>query len=148
WLPRLPNTLGWLHRELYDTETALRLDAESVRQGREFGSLEAEANAHVNLGHNYLILGEPVRAFEHLKEAARLLDQDVWFRWRYNLRLQAELASYWITRGDLHAAASHATASLQGAEATLSRKHLAWAHKLLGDIAVLEDRAEEGQRRY
>jgi tetratricopeptide (TPR) repeat protein len=148
WLPRLPNTLGWLHRELYDTQTALRLDAESVRQGREFGSIEAEANAHVNLGHNYLILGEPGRAFEHLKEAGRLFDQDVWFRWRYNLRLQAELANYWITRSDLHAAASHAAASLQAAEATLSRKHLSWAHKLLGDIAVLEDRVEEGQRRY
>jgi tetratricopeptide (TPR) repeat protein len=51
WLPRLPNTLGWLHRELYDLETALRLDTESVRQGREFGHPEAEANARINLGH-------------------------------------------------------------------------------------------------
>lgn len=148
WLSRLPNCLGWLHRELHDLETAVRLDAESARQGREFGVAEAEANAQVNLGHDYLVLGEPVRAFEHLQEAKQLYGQDVWFRWRYNLRLQAELASYWITRGDLKAAGSHAAAGLQGAEATRSRKYIAWAHKLLGDIAALEERVEEGQRHY
>src|SRR5262249_31310993 len=138
WLPRLPNTLGWLHRELQDLETAVRLDAESVRLGREFGITEAEANAHVNLGHDYQVLGEPARALEHFREAQRLYDKDVSFRWRYNLRLQAELASYWITRGDLKAAAAHAAAALQRAEATLSRKYIAWAHKLLGDVAALE----------
>jgi tetratricopeptide (TPR) repeat protein len=148
WLPRLPNTLGWLHRELQDLETAVRLDAESARLGREFGIAEAEANAQVNLGHNYLVLGEPARAIEHLQEAKRLYDQDVWYRWRYNLRLQAELASYWIIRGDLKVAATHAAAALQGAEATCSRKYIAWAHKLLGDIAALEERVEDGQRHY
>jgi tetratricopeptide (TPR) repeat protein len=148
FLPRLPNMLGWLHGELYDLETAVRLDAESARLGREFGAAEAEANAQVNLGHDYLELGDPACAFVHLQAAKRLFDQDVWFRWRYNLRLQAELARCWITRGDLKAAASHATASLQLAEATLSRKHLAWAHKLLGDVAVLEERVEDGQRHY
>jgi Protein kinase domain/AAA ATPase domain len=148
WLPRTPNTLGWLYRELHDLETALRLDSQSVQQGREFGSVEAEANGQINLGNDYLVLGEPARAFEHLQEARHLYDQDVWYRWRYNLRLQAELASYWITQGDLKAAAAHATTSLQGAEATLSRKYIAWAHKLLGDVAALEERMEDGQRHY
>jgi hypothetical protein len=94
------------------------------------------------------MLGEPARAFEHLQEAQHIYGQDVWFRWRYNLRLQAELASYWIARGDLKTAAAHAAASLQGAEATRSRKHLAWAHKLQGDIAALEERVLDGQRHY
>jgi tetratricopeptide (TPR) repeat protein len=148
YLSRLPNTLGWLHRELLDVDTAMSLDAESVRQGREFGVAEAEANAHVNLGHNYLELGEPARAFEHLQGAQRMYDSDVFMRWRYNIRLQAELARYWIARGNLKAAASHAAAALQGAEATLSRKYIAWARKLLGDIAALEERVEDGQGHY
>jgi tetratricopeptide (TPR) repeat protein len=148
WLPRLPNTLGWVYRELHDLEAAIRLDDESIRQGREFGAPEAEANALVNLGHVYLILGEPARALEHLREAERIYGQDVWFRWRYNMRLQAELASYWITRGDLKAAATHAGLALEGAETTRSRKHVAWAHKLFGDIAALEERTEEAQSRY
>jgi tetratricopeptide (TPR) repeat protein len=148
WLPRLPNTLGWVYRELHDLETAIRLDHESIRQGREFAAPEAEANALVNLGHVYLVLGEPARALEHLQEAERIYGQDVWFRWRYNMRLQAELASYWITQGDLKPAATHAGLALEGAETTRSRKHIAWAHKLLGDIAALEERTEKAQGQY
>jgi predicted ATPase len=148
WLPRLPNTLGWLYRELHDLETALRLDHDSVRQARELPSAEAEANAHVNLGRDYLLLGEPARALEHLEHARRLFDEDVWFRWRYNLRLQAELAGYWIVRGDLKTAAAHANLSKDGAEKTRSHKHVAWAHKLFGDIAALEEKTEEAQGQY
>ncbi len=148
WLPRLPNTLGWLRRELLDMEAALRLDREGAQLAQEMGVPEGEANSHINLGHDYLVLGEAGRALEHLQAAERLFDQDVWFRWRYKIRLQAELASYWIVRGDLKAATAFATASLQLAANTLSRKHMAWAHKLLGDIAVLEDRVEDSQREF
>jgi tetratricopeptide (TPR) repeat protein len=136
WIPRVPNALGWLHRELLDLETALKWDGEGVRIAHEMRCDEAEANSHVNLGHDYLALGEPARAWEHLEEAARIFERDVWNRWRYNLRLQAERASYWISRGDLKQAASYAAASLEQSKATLSRKHWAWAHKLFGDIAV------------
>jgi tetratricopeptide (TPR) repeat protein len=148
FLSCLPNTIGWLHQELQDLETALRLNTEGVQLARETGMLEGEANSHLNLGHDYLELGELVRALEHLQTAERLCCQNLKFSWRYQIRLQAELASYWIARGDVKAAGAHATASLQGAEATLSRKHLAWAHKLLGDIAALEERVEDGQRYY
>jgi hypothetical protein len=66
--------------------------------------------------------------------------------WRYNLRLQAGWSSYWITQDDLKAAATHATAALQEGEATRSRKYIAWAHKLLGDIAAREERVDDGER--
>jgi tetratricopeptide (TPR) repeat protein len=148
FLSCLPNTMGWLHRELQDLEAALRLDTEGAQLARETGMLEGEANSHINLGHDHLALGEVGRALEHLQEAERLCSQNLKFNWRYHIRLQAELACYWIARSDLKAAASHAAASLQGAAATLSRKHLAWAHKLLGDIAALEERVEDGQRSY
>jgi hypothetical protein len=62
--------------------------------------------------------------------------------------LQAELASYGIARGNLKLATTHASASLQQAEQILARKHMAWAHKLQGDIAILEERVEEAQREY
>jgi len=60
------------------------------------------------------------RAYEHLEEAARIFDRDVWNRWRYNIRLQAERASYWIGRGDLKQAAAHAAASPESAKTTLT----------------------------
>jgi tetratricopeptide (TPR) repeat protein len=149
WQCRLPNTLGWLHGELHDLDTAMRLNAEGARLGQGLGLAEVEGNAEINLGHYYLMLGEPAPALEHLEEAKRLYDKDIFcMPWRYNLRLQAEWASYWINQGDSKAAATHATAALQGAEATRSRKYVAWAHKLLGDIAALEERVEDGERHY
>jgi tetratricopeptide (TPR) repeat protein len=148
YLARVPNALGWLHRELFDMEAALRFDRDGVRVAREMGSDEAEANSHVNLGRDYLELGEPARAHDHLEEAARIFDRDDWYRWRYKLRLENERAGYWIARGDLKQATSHATAALESGKQTLSRKHWAWAHKLLGDIALLEDRAPDARHEY
>jgi tetratricopeptide (TPR) repeat protein len=148
YLARVPNSLGWLHHELFDMEAALRLDRDGVRIAREMGSDEAEANSHVNLGRDYLELGEPARANEHLEEAERIFDRDDWYRWRYKLRLENERARYWIARGDLKQAAAHAAAALESGKRTLSRKHWAWAHKLLGDIAVLEDRAPDARHDY
>jgi tetratricopeptide (TPR) repeat protein len=144
----VPNALGWLHRELLDMETALKWDGDGACIAREMDCDEAEANSHVNLGHDYLAVGEPARAYEHLEEAAKIFDRDVWNRWRYNLRLEAERASYWIARGDLKHAAAHAAVSLEQSQATLSRKHWAWGHKLLGDIAVLEERLPDARREY
>ena len=110
--------------------------------------VEGRANAHVNLGHDYLALGEPERAIENLQQAQQLFNQDVWFRWRYAIRMQAEMASYWIARGDLKMAAMHAAACLHTAETPCARKYLAWGHKLLGDIAVLEERMEDARLEY
>ncbi|HEY6306174.1 MAG TPA: protein kinase [Candidatus Angelobacter sp.] len=148
WLPRIPNTLGWIYREMQDLETALRLDTENVGLAREMGMIEGRANAHVNLGHDYLALGEPGRAFEHLQQAEQLFNQDVWFRWRYAIRMQAEMTHYWIVRGDLKMASMHAAACLRAAEMPRARKYQAWGHKLLGDIAALEERMEEARGEY
>ena len=65
---------------------------------------EGEANAHVNLAGDYLNLGEPARAHDHLQKAEAIFEQDVWYRWRYNIRLKSEYARYWIMRGDLASA--------------------------------------------
>ena len=148
WLPRLPNALGWIRREMQDLEGALRLDTEGVRLARELGCREGEANSHVNLGHDYVMLGELPRALEQLEEAERIYNRDVWNRWRYYIRLQGERASYWIARGDLKQAARHADICLEKARSTLSRKHWAWAHKLRGDIAMLDERAPDAWIEY
>lgn len=58
------------------------------------------------------------------------------------------MANYWITRSDLKLATIHASASLQAATKIRSRKYIFWANKILGDIAVLEDRVEDGYKYY
>jgi tetratricopeptide (TPR) repeat protein len=148
WLPRLPNTVGWLHRELQDWETALRLDGENVGLAKEMQMPEGEANSHVNLAHDFLSLGELERALDHLQQADRIYQQDVWYRWRYNLRLQSEMARHAILCGDLPRGTSHAENCLSNAVRTQAPKYVAWSHKLLGEIATMEDRVEDAEREF
>lgn len=139
WLPRLPNTAGWIHRELGDAEKAHQLNLENVELAREFDMPEGEANAHVNLAGDYFSLGEPERAREHLEKAEALFEQDVWFRWRYSIRLKSEWARYWIERGDLDRAREFARASGEAARSHQCRKYAAWAHTLEAEIGFLEE---------
>jgi tetratricopeptide (TPR) repeat protein len=139
WLPRLPNTIAWIHRELGNSEESHRLNLENVGLAQEFGMPEGEANAHVNLAGEYLNHGEPARALEHLQKAEEIFEQDIWFRWRYNIRLKSEYARYWIARGDLVSAQTSAEASRKAAEVHGDRKYAAWSRALLAEIALLED---------
>jgi tetratricopeptide (TPR) repeat protein/predicted Ser/Thr protein kinase len=148
WLPRYPNMMGWVFREMQNLETALKLDSDNIAIARQVAQLEPEANARVNLGHDYLALGEPALAAEHLLEAERIFDQDVWFRWRYRIRLEAEWATYWIQQEDLKKAAARADACLARARKARDPKYTAWAHKLLADIAVLEERMHDANHQY
>ncbi len=144
WPPRLGNTQAWLLGEAQDLEAALRLDTEAAQMAREFGDVEGECNSHINAARDHLALGEPTRALEHLRQGEQLHSTDFWFRWVYQPRLQAELASYWITQGDLKQAGQHAALSLEGK----NPKRRVWAHKLQGDIAVLEEQLENAAREY
>jgi tetratricopeptide (TPR) repeat protein len=148
WLPRIENTKGWLLAEVFDTEGALRLDVEAVRVARQFGDVEAECNGHINAARDYLVLGEPARALEHLQQAQSRYEVDNWFRWVYFPRLQGEMASYWIARGDVAQARGCAQLSLDHATRTTSRKRMAWAHTLLGEIAMLDDRPGDARDEY
>jgi tetratricopeptide (TPR) repeat protein len=148
WRPRIENTQAWLLTELFDTEAALRLNTEAVQASHDFGDVEAECMSRINAARDYMVLGEPQQAWEHLRQAEALYEQDVWFRWIYYPRLQAEMASYWISRGDLVQALSHAQESLEQASRTQSRKRMAWARRLLGDIALLEHRLADALGEY
>jgi hypothetical protein len=58
------------------------------------------------------------------------------------------MAGYWLALGDLSRARTCARDSLLAANRTSSRKRIAWAHKLQGDIAMLEDRPDEARREF
>ncbi len=148
WRSRYPNTLGWVYRELQDFETALRFDGEGASAAREDGYGKPEANAHVNLAADYIALGEPLRARDHLRRAEQIFESDLWFRWRYNIRTKAELARYSLACGDPAAAARYASESVALASPRKARKHLARAHKILGDVAVAEERLADARQEY
>jgi tetratricopeptide (TPR) repeat protein len=151
WFSRFPNTVGWLHGELADFDSGLRLNAEGVRAGQESATFETEANSQINLASAYLELGDSKLAWEHLCEGERILEQDHpvnWLRWRFSIRLDLEMARYWIARADATQGQARAVEALARAERFQARKHMAGAHKLLGDVAVLTDRLPDAAREY
>jgi tetratricopeptide (TPR) repeat protein len=148
WLPRLPNTLAWLHGEMFDIEEALRLNLEGSLIAQDMHFPEGDVNSQINLALNYLCLGEADRARDHLSAAETLLADDEWFRWVYTIRFHAAYAEYWLSKGDPVAAGRSAQASLELAATTRRRKHIAWARKLLGDVAAMEDRPRDAVTSY
>jgi tetratricopeptide (TPR) repeat protein len=137
-----------LHRELFDLERALELDLEGIRLAQQVVDHEAEISSRINAGQVHLLLGEHEQAFEHLQGAQFLLDRFNWFTWVFRIRLESELASYWIAKGDLQRADAHVSNSLAISTRALCRKHMAWGLKLKADLAALDDRVDEARSTY
>ena len=136
WFPRMPNCIGWLHRELQDFEGALKHDQEGLKVGRQYHVLEAEANSLINLGIDHTHAGraeETVAAFTEVRE---IFERDAWFRWRYNIRLEAATATHWLRRKDLSQAQTFAERLLQAAQDYGAHKYIAEAHRLKARISI------------
>jgi tetratricopeptide (TPR) repeat protein len=139
WLSRIPNTVGWIYSELLDHETARKYNLDGVVAAQQAGMPEVEANSHINLSNAYVALGDLNLAWRHLSEGQRILSAEGdWLKWRFTIRLELENANYLLARGDPVKARASAKVALEKAEAVLARKHIAWAHKLLADIDLLE----------
>ena len=66
-------------------------------------------------------------------------------RWRYNIRLQAGQAEYWLTQGNLERAEEFARRLLETATHHEARKYIAVAHKLFGEIAIARGELARGE---
>jgi DNA-binding winged helix-turn-helix (wHTH) protein len=140
WFSRIPNTIGWIYSELLDPETALRFNLDGVVAAQQAGQPEVEGNCHINLSNAYISLGDLNLAWDHLSKGERILSAAPgdWLRWRFMIRLELENANYWLARRDLVKTRASARLALAKAEAVLARKHIAWSHKLLADVELLE----------
>jgi tetratricopeptide (TPR) repeat protein len=136
FLPRLPNCIGWIHRELQDFGQAFEHDQRGVDLAREDHVLEAEANSLINLGYDYRHEGEHERSLAAFRESETIFQRDAWFRWRYNIRLQAGTSEYWLARGDIEQAELYARRLLETATHHEVRKYIAVAHKLLAETSM------------
>jgi tetratricopeptide (TPR) repeat protein len=148
WFPRLPNCIGWIHRELQDFDDALKYDQEGLDVGREHHVLEAEANSLINLGIDYTQTGKGEQTLSAFHEAEGIFERDAWFRWRYNIRLQAGTSEYWLTRGDPEKAREFALRLLETATEHEAHKYIAVAHKLLAEVAIARGALAEGEKEF
>ena len=147
-VPRIPNTRGWIYRELQDFESAIRVNQEGTGMSHEMRFPEGIADSHIHLAGIHVTLGDLDRAREHLGKARLLLDDDPWFWWVYENRYRYELGRYWIAQGDLSQAKNAAGKLLDLANRTLKRKHIALGHMLRAEVAVLEENPEVAQVDY
>jgi lipopolysaccharide biosynthesis regulator YciM len=73
---RLTNTLGWFSREFGAVSRAIELDHESMELGRASGISNVEISALINLGPDYLALGQYARASASLSPALERVQRE------------------------------------------------------------------------
>jgi len=131
WASRVPNCLGWIHRELQDPEVALAHDRNGAEMARSMGVGEAEVNSVINLVIDHFQAGDRQQTDSSAQTAESLLARDAWFRWRFEMRLRAVRAEQTLARPD-------ALALLEKASNYGARKYIVTARTLLAKIAIAE----------
>ncbi|HSR31868.1 MAG TPA: tetratricopeptide repeat protein, partial [Anaerolineae bacterium] len=137
FVARMPNHLGWIYRLFSDFSGAEALDQESAELGRPVTSMpHAEISALINLGADYLGLGQVERARSHLGEVLERIESGEFgaheFLWKP--RLLNTLAEACHAVGDHEEALRHVEESLRIAEAHSVRKYVAKGWALRGRI--------------
>jgi class 3 adenylate cyclase/tetratricopeptide (TPR) repeat protein len=152
FMPRMMNTLGWLHIECDDIERGIDVTARAAAFARDIHhayGVEMYTFCTVNLGDAFLAKGDLVLAGEKFDEARRIAEDPKtheWMKWRYTLHLHASLGEYWLARGDHRRAAEFAERSLAGSRPTRSLKYVARALRLLGDVARRNRQWDDAER--
>jgi tetratricopeptide (TPR) repeat protein len=145
-LSKIPNCIAWIHRELQNFEEAQRHDERGVELARADHVLEAEANSLINLAYDYTAAGRDGEALSAFREVSAIFARDDWLRWRYNIRLQAGQAEYWLVRGKLKEAEDYTRQLLETATQHEARKYVAVAHKLRAEVALARGDFVAGER--
>jgi DNA-binding winged helix-turn-helix (wHTH) protein/tetratricopeptide (TPR) repeat protein len=131
WASRVPNCLGWIHRELQDPEGALAHDRNGAEMARNMGVAEAEVNSVINLVIDHFQAGDRQQTDSSAQTVESILARDTWFRWRFEMRLRAARAEQTLSRPD-------AICLLEKATDYRARKYMVLGHTLLARIAMAE----------
>ena len=133
WLSKVPNCLGWIHRELQDFEGALAFDRDGDETSHHLG-VGGRGQFDCQPGHDQLCAGDKEGLLSAMKSVESILSGEAWFRWRFEIRLQAVRAEHTLSR-------SEASSLLGKATRCRVRKYMVVGHTLLARIALAEDDA-------
>jgi tetratricopeptide (TPR) repeat protein len=134
---RLTNTLGWLHQELGDFQRAIEYDRDSADLGQRIKNSNVEISALINLGFDYLHLGEPEKALALLETTLSRAEKGFGaHRWRWAMHLCACIANTLLVLGNPDQALTQVERGFSEARATGSMKYIAKFHALRGEIAL------------
>ena len=101
--PHAESPWGGSHRELGAVSRAVEFDHESTDLGRTHGIANVEISALINLGLDYLALGQHARALSYLEPTLDRVVREAFgsHRWRWQIRLLIGLAELSYTTGDV-----------------------------------------------
>ena len=137
FIGRFENTIGWLHQELGDFSRAVEHDRQAADIGKQIKNGNVEISSLINLGYDYLHLGEPAKALSLLEDTQRRADAGFGaHRWRWEMHVAANLAEALIALGRPGEALPQIERSLAAGRATGSAKYIAKCHALRGEIAM------------
>jgi tetratricopeptide (TPR) repeat protein len=150
WKCRILNTLGWVYGEIYNLEAAIRYNQEGAEVSYTVGEPEIIRNAEINLGDDYLLLGDLEQAQRYLEKVYRDTQQrgqwgEEWMKWRYSQHLYHSLGELWLARGDAAQALEFADECLKLAEPTVTRKNLVKGWRLKGQALLAQRQGEQAE---
>ncbi len=130
---RCLNTLGWIHGDLQDPERSLALNRRCL-QVTEERDPEVAGNAHLNAADALVALGRWQEADDEYERVGSFVrtasGHDRRMIWRYAQHLHTSRGTLQLQRGDVARAAAAASACLDLAERSGSRKYIAAARRL------------------
>lgn len=136
---RVPNTIGWIYRELALVEQALPWDERACAEPDNYGGIchfKARANSLINLGLDYIALERLGAAASALDEADDAVNKSDYLRWRSATRLTLARGELALARGRSERAIQLAADALAQATSTQAVKHAQQAHDLAGRALV------------
>ena len=135
---RLTNTLGWFHSEFGNAARAVEYDHESTELGQASRISNVEVSALMNVGLDYLALGQYARAKSYLVPTLERVTREAFgaHRWRWTIRLLMGLAELSYTTGEYEHALRAVEEGNQEAQRTFSQKYLAKGWALRGKIVA------------
>lgn len=148
WHPRFPNCIGWIYRELHDFEAARQFDEEGVDVARRHHVLEAEANSLINRGIDCTHAGQRECTDAAFAEVKDIFARDAWFRWRYNIRLQAATAAHYLRQRDLEKAREYIVRLEETAREYEVHKYVAVANQLMAELLIASDDPAGAERHF
>jgi len=148
WGPRMPNCIGWVHRELQDFEAARRYNEDGRQIAQRHHVLEAEANSLINLGIDFTHSGDREKTTAAFHDVVDIFSRDAWFRWRYNIRFQAASAADALRHGDVEKAHEFVVRLQEMATEYECHKYLSVAHQLMAEVEIAKGNLVEAQKNF
>jgi tetratricopeptide (TPR) repeat protein len=152
WHSRSLNTIGYVYGELQDFSKAIEWNSMGVEAAikAQFDDPEVESNARLNLGDNYMAIGDFDGAEEQYKIVERVVripkPPERLDLWRYAQHLFHSVGELCLKRDEYDKALSYANECLSLAESGKSRKYMAMGWRLRGKVYWKQGKMKQAEK--